>query len=149
MSPYNNISNRIILNTNGTVVIGKKTYDIQTQLDELVKVVSKMSNNVNARLLNENLMSSNDVIFSSLRTTFKNTSANSITLPNGYVFTREDFTHQNTDGSRGSTWLGYMLRNNILQTRAIGKSYTQLNIDNFGVVDKNQEVSTTKQAVVE
>lgn len=149
LSPYNNISNRIILNTNGTVVIGKKTYDIQTQFDELVKVVSKMSNNVNARLLNENLMSSNDVIFSSLRTTFKNTSANSITLPNGYVFTREDFTHQNTDGSRGSTWLGYMLRNNILQTRAIGKSYTQLNIDNFGVVDKNQEVSTTKQAVVE
>lgn len=149
LSPYNNISNRIILNTNGTVVIGKKTYDIQTQLDELVKVVSKMSNNVNARLLNENLMSSNDVIFSSLRTTFKNTNANSITLPNGYVFTREDFTHQNTDGSRGSTWLGYMLRNNILQTRAIGKSYTQLNIDNFGVVDKNQEVSTTKQAVVE
>ena len=149
LSPYNNISNRIILNTNGTVVIGKKTYDIQTQLDELIKVVSKMSNNVNARLLNENLMSSNDVIFSSLRTTFKNTSVNSITLPNGYVFTREDFTHQNTDGSRGSTWLGYMLRNNILQTRAIGRSYTQLNIDNFGVVNKNQEISTTKQAVVE
>lgn len=148
LSPYNNISNRIILNTNGTVVIGKKTYDIQTQLDELIKVVSKMSNNVNARLLNENLMSSNDVIFSSLRTTFKNTNASSITLPNGYVFTREDFTHQNNDGSKGSTWLGYMLRNNILQTRAIGRSYTQLNIDNFGVVDKNQEINTTKQAVV-
>lgn len=148
LSPYNNISNRIVLNTNGTVIIGKKTYDIQTQLDELIKVVSKMSNNVNARLLNENLMSSNDVIFSSLRTTFKNTNASSITLPNGYVFTREDFTHQNNDGSKGSTWLGYMLRNNILQTRAIGRSYTQLNIDNFGVVDKNQEVNTTKQAVV-
>lgn len=148
LSPYNNISNRIVLNTNGTVIIGKKTYDIQTQLDELVKVVSKMSNNVNARLLNENLMSSNDVIFSSLRTTFKNTNASSITLPNGYVFTREDFTHQNNDGSKGSTWLGYMLRNNILQTRAIGRSYTQLNIDNFGVVDKNQEINTTKQAVV-
>lgn len=148
LSPYNNISNRIVLNTNGTIIIGKKTYDIQTQLDELVKVVSKMSNNVNARLLNENLMSSNDVIFSSLRTTFKNTNASSITLPNGYVFTREDFTHQNNDGSKGSTWLGYMLRNNILQTRAIGRSYTQLNIDNFGVVDKNQEVNTTKQAVV-
>lgn len=148
LSPYNNISNRIVLNTNGTVIIGKKTYDIQTQLDELIKVVSKMSNNVNARLLNENLMSSNDVIFSSLRTTFKNTNASSITLPNGYVFTREDFTHQNNDGSKGSTWLGYMLRNNILQTRAIGRSYTQLNIDNFGVVDKNQEINTTKQAVV-
>lgn len=148
LSPYNNISNRIVLNTNGTVIIGKKTYDIQTQFDELVKVVSKMSNNVNARLLNENLMSSNDVIFSSLRTTFKNTNASSITLPNGYVFTREDFTHQNNDGSKGSTWLGYMLRNNILQTRAIGRSYTQLNIDNFGVVDKNQEINTTKQAVV-
>ena len=148
LSPYNNISNRIVLNTNGTIIIGKKTYDIQTQLDELVKVVSKMSNNVNARLLNENLMSSNDVIFSSLRTTFKNTNASSITLPNGYVFTREDFTHQNNDGSKGSTWLGYMLRNNILQTRAIGRSYTQLNIDNFGVVDKNQEINTTKQAVV-
>lgn len=148
LSPYNNISNRIVLNTNGTIIIGKKTYDIQTQLDELIKVVSKMSNNVNARLLNENLMSSNDVIFSSLRTTFKNTNASSITLPNGYVFTREDFTHQNNDGSKGSTWLGYMLRNNILQTRAIGRSYTQLNIDNFGVVDKNQEINTTKQAVV-
>lgn len=148
LSPYNNISNRIVLNTNGTIIIGKKTYDIQTQFDELVKVISKMSNNVNARLLNENLMSSNDVIFSSLRTTFKNTNASSITLPNGYVFTREDFTHQNNDGSKGSTWLGYMLRNNILQTRAIGRSYTQLNIDNFGVVDKNQEINTTKQAVV-
>jgi hypothetical protein len=79
---------------------------------------------------------------------FKNTDADKIELPNGYVFYREDFTHKDADGTQGSTWLGYMLRNGILRTRAIGKSYTQLNVDNFGIVDKNQEIGIEKKDVI-
>jgi len=46
-----------------------------------------------------------------------------VILPNGLVLTRTDFTHQNSDGSYGSTWLGYLLRNSILGTRAINRRY--------------------------
>lgn len=148
LSVYNNTNNRIVLNNNGIVEIGSKKYDISTQIKDLIKDVSVMSNNVDAKLLNENMSDSQNSVFYTAKQMFKNTDADKIELPNGYVFYREDFTHKNSDGTQGSTWLGYMLRNGILRTRAIGKSYTQLNVDNFGVVDKNQEIGIEKKDVI-
>ena len=148
LSVYNNTNNRVVLNNNGIVEIGSKKYDISTQINDLIKDVSTMSNNVDAKLLNENMSDSQNSVFYTAKQMFKNTDADKIELPNGYVFYREDFTHKNSDGTQGSTWLGYMLRNGILRTRAIGKSYTQLNVDNFGIVDKNQEIGIEKKDVI-
>lgn len=148
LSVYNNTNNRVVLNNNGIVEIGSKKYDISTQINDLIKDISAMSNNVDAKLLNENMSDSQNSVFYTAKQMFKNTDADKIELPNGYVFYREDFTHKNADGTQGSTWLGYMLRNGILRTRAIGKSYTQLNVDNFGIVDKNQEIGIDKKDVV-
>ena len=148
LSVYNNTNNRVVLNNNGIVEIGSKKYDISTQINDLIKDISAMSNNVDAKLLNENMSDSQNSVFYTAKQIFKNTDADKIELPNGYVFYREDFTHKNADDTQGSTWLGYMLRNGILRTRAIGKSYTQLNVDNFGIVDKNQEIGIEKKDVV-
>lgn len=148
LSVYNNTNNRVVLNNTGIVEIGSKKYDISTQINDLIKDVSGMSNNVDAKLLNENMSDSQNSVFYTAKQMFKNTDADKIELPNGYVFYREDFTHKNADGTQGSTWLGYMLRNGVLRTRAIGKSYTQLNVDNFGIVDKNQEIGIEKKDVV-
>ena len=148
LSVYNNTNNRVVLNNNGIVEIGSKKYDMSTQINDLIKDVSAMSNNVDAKLLNENMSDSQNSVFYTAKQMFKNTDADKIELPNGYVFYREDFTHKNADGTQGSTWLGYMLRNGVLRTRAIGKSYTQLNVDNFGIVDKNQEIGIEKKDVI-
>ena len=43
-----------------------------------------------------------------------------VTLPNGLIINRSDFTHVNRDNSTGTTWLGYMFRNNMLVTKAVG-----------------------------
>jgi hypothetical protein len=58
LSVYNNTNNRVVLNNNGIVEIGSKKYDISTQINDLIKDVSAMSNNVDAKLLNENMSDS-------------------------------------------------------------------------------------------
>ena len=148
LSIYNNTNNRITLGSDGIVLIGDTKYDISTQTADIINAVSKMSNNVDAKLLNENIADSQNSVFYTAKQVFKNTDVDKIELPNGYVFYRDDFTHKNSDGTQGSTWLGYMLRNGVLRTRAIGKSYTQLNVDNFGIVDKNQEIGIEKKDVI-
>lgn len=148
LSVYNNTSNKITL-SDGKVIIGNIEYDIQTQVEDVIKAVAAMNNNINAKLLNDNMTLSGNSVFSTTKSKFMNSSVDTITLPNGYIFTRDDFTHQNSNGTKGSTWLGYMLRNGILKTRAIGKSYKQLNIDNFGVTDKNSTINTETKSVVE
>ena len=55
LSVYNNTNNRVVLNNNGIVEIGSKKYDISTQINDLIKDISAMSNNVDAKLLNENI----------------------------------------------------------------------------------------------
>ena len=58
LSVYNNTNNRVVLNNNGIVEIGSKKYDISTQINDLIKDISAMSNNVDAKLLNENMSDS-------------------------------------------------------------------------------------------
>ena len=43
-----------------------------------------------------------------------------VALPNGLIINRSDFTHVNSDNTTGTTWLGYMFRNNMLVTKAVG-----------------------------
>ena len=122
-SPFNNTNNLIRINDNGKISIGSVSYDIVSQKQELISAISQMRNVINANLLNENITSSENSVFSSAKQHFKFGNINSIELPNGIVFTKDDFLHKNPDGSYGTTWLGYMMRNNLLYTTAVGKSY--------------------------
>ncbi len=135
----NNTNNLIRINDNGIISIGNVTYDIQSQKQDLIQAVSQMRNVVDNNVLNENITASNNSVFSTARQYLKNSGSDVIELPNGIVFTKEDFVHKNSDGSFGTTWLGYMLRNNLLYTTAIGKSYKQIYVDGFKVINKNDE----------
>ena len=79
-----------------------------------------MPNVTSNSMMNQRLGSSSNSVISSMRSLIAvDPNVSSITLPNGLKFEREDFTYQNV----GSTWLGYMLRNKMLQTPVIGMSY--------------------------
>lgn len=145
-SPFNNTNNLVRISDDGKISIGSVSYDIMSQKQELISVISQMRNVINAKLLNENITSSENSVFSSAKQHFKFGNINSIELPNGIVFTKDDFLHKNSDGSYGTTWLGYMMRNNLLYTTAVGKSYKQLYVDGFRVVDKqNEQIDSTEK----
>jgi hypothetical protein len=124
LSKYNNVSNMVTINNDGSIVIGNESYNIITQKNALIQRFAAMSNSTPSEILSDNMSSSSDKVLQQAKSVFQNDqSLQSITLPNGFVVNREDFTHQNEDGSVGSTWLGYLFRNNYLMTRATSKSY--------------------------
>lgn len=150
LSKYNNTNNMVTINNDGTIVIGNESYDIMTQRNSLIQKFAKMSNVINAEALSDNMTLSNNQVLQQAKSIFQNNpSTQTITLPNGFVINREDFTHKNNDGSTGSTWLGYLLRNNLLVTRATSKSYRQVNIDNLTLVDKNHPIQMETKPSVE
>jgi hypothetical protein len=109
-----------------------------------------MNNSTSAEILNQNIASSNDQVLQSARQRFANDpSLNSIVLPNGFVLSKEDFTHRNANGTQGSTWLGYLLRNGILGTRATSRGYKQVNIDDLALVSKDSPIQIDNTTSVE
>lgn len=63
------------------------------------------------------------------------------TLPNGLTFDYEDFHHKDSDGDEiGSTMLGWMLRHNVLTSKAYGKSERQMYITDFDIVPNTPDV---------
>lgn len=150
LSKYNNVSNMITINNDGTIVIGNESYNVMTQRNALIQRLAAMNNSTAAEVLSDNMTLSSDQVLQQARSIFQNNpSQQTITLPNGFVINREDFTHHNSDGSTGSTWLGYLLRNNILVTRATSKSYRQVNIDNLTLVDKDHPIQMETKPSVE
>jgi len=89
-------------------------------------------------MLSSSMNSSTDPVMSTVRQNIID-GAQEIKLPNGFVIKREDITHDNRNGSYGSTWLGYLLRNNYLMTTSRGAGYRQVNIDNLVLVKKGQD----------
>lgn len=150
LSKYNNVSNMITINNDGTIVIGNESYNVMTQRNALIQRLAAMNNSTSAEILSDNMTLSTDQALQQARSIFQaNPSLQNITLPNGFILNREDFVHKNSDGSTGSTWLGYLLRNNILVTRATSKSYRQVNIDNLSLVDKNHPIQMETKPSVE
>ena len=66
-----------------------------------------------------------------------NPSLDKVELPNGLTFTREDFTH---DG-KGTTGLGYMLRNGYLMSYAAKLEPPTVYVDNVELVQDNPDES--------
>lgn len=137
ITEYNNV-NHLVSIVNGNVVIGKQAIPISDK-QKLIDTIASMSCVINHEDLNINF---NDQkagsVLQQVYSQFQmDGSLQQVTLPNGLVIDRSDFTHVNSN-STGTTWLGYMFRNNMLVTKAVGQSYTQANIQSCDIVPKNQ-----------
>ena len=155
LSQYNKTTNMVeIVRQNGIngIKIGDTLFDINDLKgpgrEKLVSKLASMSVTINARELNFNVAQSSNSLFEAVRSQFLNTSVNEIELPNGLIMTRDDFTHQNAN-SVGSTWLGCMLRKGLLVTKAIGQSYTQVNITSCELVNENDTDAASNQAAAD
>ena len=151
LNEFNKTGNLVSI-VNGSVIIGKQAFDLATQKQNLIDKISSMSVVINAENINQNFNNSDNILYSQIKTQFQmDGSLKQLQLPNGLVIDREDLTHQNNDGTIGSTYLGYMFRHNMLVTKAVGKNYTQLNIQSCELVKKNDvntqdAMSAVKQA---
>lgn len=136
ISEHNSI-NSLISIVNGNVTIGTEQYNIHTDRQKLISKIASMSNVIDAEQLNKNFNDPNsNVVLKQAYSTFQmNPSIDKIILPNGLIIDRSDFTHANQDGTSGSTWLGYMFRNSLLVTKAVGQSYTQTNIESCDIIN--------------
>ena len=137
LSKYNNINNMIILGDGGNIQIGQKEYNVFRDAPTIQSILSKQQIHFDAYLLNENLSSSDNILFKQIANSFVG-DKQFITLPNGLSFNKDDITHNNQDGTIGSTYLGYLMRNGIVYTRAKSLGYRQLNISNLRIEDKNK-----------
>ena len=135
ISKYNNINNMVVLGEGGNIQIGQNTYNVFKDAPILQSIISKQQLHFDATLLNQNLSSSDNVLFRQISNAFSN-NKQYITLPNGLSFNRDDITHKNDDGTIGSTYLGYLIRNGIIYTRAKSLGYRQINISNLRLEDK-------------
>ena len=141
LSKYSNVNNMVTISQNGDVTIGKNTYNVINNKQALVEKLASMNNATPVEILSDNMSNSSDDVLKNVRTQFMyDSKLEKVTLPNGFVITKDDFTHNNSDGTQGSTWLGYLLRNQILKTRATSKAYRQVNIDNLNLVNKTAEL---------
>lgn len=138
ITEYNNI-NKLVSVVNGNVVIGNQAISIGDR-QALISKIASMSCVINHEDLNINFndQKANSVLKQVYSQFQMDGSLQQVTLPNGLIINRSDFTHVNSDNSIGTTWLGYMFRNNMLVTKAVGQSYTQANIQSCDIVPKNQ-----------
>ena len=146
-SQCNNCGNIITLDrVNKQVIVGNESaYNVADKYGQLVQRLQKMPNMIDVSLVNEQFMYSQFSVFSQMRSTFSNNSSlQKIELPNGLTVTRDDFVKQNSDGSRGTTWLGYLFRNQILATPVTGMSYKQINFSDPKLVLKEEVDSDEK-----
>lgn len=135
LSKYNNINNMVVLNGSGNIQIGQNAYNVFRDAPVLQSIISKQQLHFDATLLNQNLSSSDNVLFRQISNAFSD-NKQYITLPNGLSFNRDDITHKNDDSTIGSTYLGYLIRNGIIYTRAKSLGYRQINISNLRLEDK-------------
>ena len=144
LSKYNNINNMVVLGEGGNIQIGQNTYNVFKDAPILQSIISKQQLHFDATLLNQNLSSSDNVLFRQISNAFSNDKQH-ITLPNGLSFNRDDITHKNDDGTIGSTYLGYLIRNGIIYTRAKSLGYRQINISNLRLEDKVKPIVDSKE----
>jgi hypothetical protein len=100
-----------------------------------------MQNVAESNMLNQYMRTSNNSVIARARTLFSNNQQTKMQLTNGLIFDKEDFIHHNEgfNVQDGSTWLGYMMRNNLLGTSAEKLGYKELRISNLRVVPKGFE----------
>lgn len=147
-SQYSNTKNKIRIDpASNSVIIGSEVGISIADRQKLIQRLASMQIVVDADMLNENMQSTSNDVISSARQYLR--FQDSVALPNGIVLKRDDITHQNSDGSYGSTWLGFMLRNGLIGTNAYGTGLKQLNIFDPKLVKKSQRQDQQDAADVE
>lgn len=136
---YNSIEGLVTLDpANKRVIIGNVIYPTQNPNADYANIYNALCNmymTKDAAFVQQNMQqyiqSSHNSVLAKLNAQYaSNPSLDKVELPNGLVFTREDFTH---DG-KGTTGLGYMLRNGYLMSYASKLEPPTVYVDNVELV---------------
>lgn len=136
---YNSIEGLVTLDpANKRVIIGNVIYPAQNPNVDYANIYNALCNmymTKDAAFVQQNMQqyiqSSHNSVLAKLNAQYaSNPSLDKVELPNGLVFTREDFTH---DG-KGTTGLGYMLRNGYLMSYASKLEPPTVYVDNVELV---------------
>lgn len=136
---YNSIEGLVTLDpANKRVIIGNVIYPTQNPNVDYANIYNALCNmymTKDAAFVQQNMQqyiqSSHNSVLAKLNAQYSsNPSLDKVELPNGLVFTREDFTH---DG-KGTTGLGYMLRNGYLMSYASKLEPPTVYVDNVELV---------------
>ena len=143
---YNSIEGLVTLDpANKRVVIGNVIYPTQNPSVDYANIYNALCNmymTKDAAFVQQNMQqyiqSSHNSVLSKLNAQYaSDPNLDKIELPNGLTFTREDFTH---DG-KGTTGLGYMLRNGYLMSYAAKLEPPTVYVDNIELVQDHPDES--------
>lgn len=150
---YNSIEGLVTLDpANKRVIIGNVIYPTQNPSVDYANIYNALCNmymTKDAAFVQQNMQqyiqSSHNSVLAKLNAQYaSNPSLDKVELPNGLTFTREDFTH---DG-KGTTGLGYMLRNGYLMSYAAKLEPPTVYVDNVELVQDTPDgnaVEVSKQ----
>lgn len=143
---YNSIEGLVTLDpANKRVVIGSVIYPTQNPSVDYANIYNALCNmymTKDAAFVQQNMQqyiqSSHNSVLAKLNAQYaSDPNLDKVELPNGLTFTREDFTH---DG-KGTTGLGYMLRNGYLMSYAAKLEPPTVYVDNVELVQDNPDES--------
>lgn len=143
---YNSIEGLVTLDpANKRVIIGNVIYHTQNPSVDYANIYNALCNmymTKDAAFVQQNMQqyiqSSHNSVLAKLNAQYaSDPNLDKVELPNGLTFTREDFTH---DG-KGTTGLGYMLRNGYLMSYAAKLDPPTVYVDNVELVQDNPDES--------
>lgn len=143
---YNSIEGLVTLDpANKRVIIGNVIYPTQNPSVDYANIYNALCNmymTKDAAFVQQNMQqyiqSSHNSVLSKLNAQYaSDPNIDKVELPNGLTFTREDFTH---DG-KGTTGLGYMLRNGYLMSYAAKLEPPTVYVDNVELVQDHPDES--------
>lgn len=143
---YNSIEGLVTLDpANKRVIIGNIIYPTQNPSVDYANIYNALCNmymTKDAAFVQQNMQqyiqSSHNSVLAKLNAQYtSDPNLDKVELPNGLTFTREDFTH---DG-KGTTGLGYMLRNGYLMSYAAKLEPPTVYIDNVELVQDDPDES--------
>lgn len=143
---YNSIESLVTLDpANKRVIIGNVIYPTQNPSVDYANIYNALCNmymTKDSAFVQQNMQqyiqSSHNSVLAKLNAQYtSDPNLDKVELPNGLTFTREDFTH---DG-KGTTGLGYMLRNGYLMSYAAKLDPPTVYIDNVELVQDNPDES--------
>jgi len=150
-SRYQVTNNAIAFGDPGIVTIGRVNYNVNDTNDyqKLTEAINNLRVCENIELLNQNLTLSDNDALQKVSSIFKNTDEKEVRLPNGLVFTRDDFMHQENGIITGSTYLGYMMRNNIIGTNATNVDDTYIEIESISLERNDDGIGDASNTIKE
>lgn len=147
-SKYNNLRHLVQINGPMVTIGQNQPANIFSERDTIVKLIADLNIVTDAEILNSFIQTSQLQCLQRVKQLVAR-GAQSVKLPIGITIQAEDVVHLNKVGANGTTWLGYMLRNGLLTTRAIGESFKQINISNLRLENKNNPSTTNPTSPVQ